>query len=319
MTEKKMFITGGAGFIGSHLVDRLLGEGNEVTVYDNLASGKLENIKYNMNENGFHFLKADLLDFETLKEAMKGHELIWHLGANTDIPSGIKATDLDLKNCTIATHDVLDAMRQNGIKKLIFTSTSAVYGDAPPIPLAETYGTILPISLYGAGKIACEGQISAYCHLFDMQAWMFRFGNVIGVRMGHGVIFDFIHKLERNPKELEILGDGNQNKNYFLVEDCIDGMLCAFHNSDNQCDVFNLGSESTVKVSAIAQIVVKEMGLKDVKFKYTGGKRGWPGDAPVVKFDLKKIRQLGWEAKHSSEEAVRIAARRILDSAGDKR
>ena len=158
MTEKKMFITGGAGFIGSHLVDRLLGEGNEVTVYDNLASGKLENIKYKMNENGFHFLKADLLDFETLKEAMKGHELIWHLGANTDIPSGIKATDLDLKNCTIATHDVLDAMRQNGIKKLIFTSTSAVYGDAPPIPLAETYGPILPISLYGAGKLACEGQ-----------------------------------------------------------------------------------------------------------------------------------------------------------------
>jgi UDP-glucose 4-epimerase len=318
MTEKKMFITGGAGFIGSHLGDRLLKEGNEVTVYDNLASGNLENIKQNMNKNGFHFLKADLLDFETLKQAMAGHELIWHLGANTDIPSGIKNTEMDLKNCTIATRNVLEAMRHNGIKKLIFTSTSAVYGDTPPVRLAETYGPLLPISLYGAGKLACEGQISAYCHLFDLQALMFRFGNVIGVRMGHGVIFDFIHKLERNPKELEILGDGNQEKNYFLVEDCIDGMFCALQSSNAQCDVFNLGSEATVKVSTIAQIIVEEMGLKNVRFKYTGGKRGWPGDAPVVMFNLKKIRQLGWEAKHSSEEAVRIAARRILDAAEAK-
>jgi UDP-glucose 4-epimerase len=314
----KHFITGGAGFIGSHLGDRLLGKGDEVTVYDNIASGKIENIKHNINRKGFKFIQADLLDFENLKQTMQGHEVVWHLGANTDIPSGINAPDLDLKNCTIATHNVLEAMRQNTIKKLIFTSTSAVYGDTPPISLAETYGPLLPISLYGAGKLACEGQISAYCHLFELQAWMFRFGNVIGVRMGHGVIFDFIHKLRQKPKELEILGDGTQNKNYFLVEDCIDGMFCAFQKSNSQCDVFNLGSETTVKVSAIAQIVVEEMGLKNVKFRYTGGKRGWPGDVPVVMFNLKKIRQLGWEAKHNSEEAVRIATRRILDNMRDK-
>ena len=157
-----------------------------------------------------------------------------------------------------------------------------------------------------------EGFISAYCHLFDLQAWMFRFGNVVGFGMGHGVIYDFIHKLEKNPKELEILGDGRQEKNYFVVEDCIDGMFCAFRNSNSQCDVFNLGSESTVRVSTIAQIVVEEMGLKNVKFRYTGGKRGWPGDVPVVRFDLTKMKQLGWEAKHSSEEAVRIAASRLL-------
>lgn len=312
MTEKRMFVTGGAGFIGSHLVDRLLKMGNEVTVYDNLVSGKVDNIKHHFGSKGFNFIQADLLDFGTLKQAMKGHELVWHLGANTDIPGGNKVIDLDLKNCTIATHNVLEAMRQNRIRKLLFTSTSAIYGEIQKMPTAEDDGPILPISLYGAGKLACEGLISAYCHLFDIQAWIFRFGNVVGTMMGHGVIFDFIRKFEKNPKELEILGDGNQEKNYFVVEDCIDGMLCAFHNCDNQCEVFNLGTESTVKVSVIAQIVVEEMGLRNVKFEYTGGRRGWPGDVPVVRFDLKKIKQLGWEARHGSEEAVRIATRRLL-------
>ncbi len=312
MSEKRMFVTGGAGFIGSRLVDRLIEAGNGVTVYDNLASGKVDNIKHNMGKDGFSFVQADLLEFETLKQAMERHQLIWHLGANTDIPGGNRVTDLDLKNCTVATHNVLEAMRQNRIKKMLFTSTSAVYGEIQRMPTPEDAGPLLPISLYGAGKLACEGLISAYCHLFDMQAWVFRFGNVVGARMGHGVIFDFIHKLEQNPKELEILGDGNQEKNYFLIEDCIDGMLCAFHDSDNQCEVFNLGSESTVKVSVIAQIVVEEMGLRNVRFRYTGGKRGWPGDVPVVKFSVEKMERLGWEAKHTSDEAVRIAARRLL-------
>lgn len=314
----KHFITGGAGFIGSHLVDRLLVEGNEVRVYDNLASGKADNIKQHIAKSGFSFIQADLLEVETLKRAIEGHDLVWHLGANTDIRGGNRVTDLDLKNCTVATYNVLEAMRQNGINKLLFPSSATVYGDAPTKTFAETSGPLLPISLYGAGKLACEGLISAYCHLFNMQAWIFRYGNVIGDRMGHGVIFDFIHKLEQNPKELEILGDGNQEKNYFLVKDCIDGMLHAFHNSESQCDVYNLGSESTIKVNAIAQVVVEEMGLRDVKFRYTGGRRGWPGDAPVVKFDLKKMKQLGWEAKHSSEEAVRIAARRILAQEGGR-
>ena len=319
MEEKKIFLTGGAGFIGSHLSDRLLEMGKEVTVYDNLFSGNMENIRHNMGITGFNFIKADLLDTKALKQAMKGHELVWHLGANTDIPSGIDDVQMDLKNCTIATHNVLETMRHLGIKKLLFTSTSAIYGEIEKMPTAETDGPILPISLYGAGKLACEGFVSAYCHLFDLQAWMFRFGNVVGSGMGHGVIYDFIHKLRNNPEELEILGDGTQEKNYFVVEDCIDGMLCAFNNSNKQCDVFNLGSESTVNVTTIARIVVEEMGLKDVRFKYTGGKRGWPGDVPVVKFDMSKIKRLGWEEKHSSEEAVRIAARRLLGKEGGNR
>jgi UDP-glucose 4-epimerase len=312
------FVTGGAGFIGSHLIDRLLSTAdyrlstNKVTVYDNLSSGKRENIEHQIGKDGFNFVQADLLDMKALKEAMQGHEIVWHLGANTDIPGGNKITDLDLKNCTIATYDVLEAMRQLGIEKILFASSACVYGDAPSIALDETYGPLLPINLYGAGKLACEGLISAYCHLFGIKAWIFRFGNVVGAEMGHGVIYDFIQKLKRNPKELETLGDGNQEKPFFLVEDCIDGMLRAFHNSNNQYDVYNLGCESFTKVTRVAQIVVEEMGLNNVKFKYTGGKRGWPGDVPIVHFSVEKMKKLGWKASHTSDEAVRITARRLL-------
>jgi len=308
----KYFVTGGAGFIGSHLVDRLMAEEGMVTVYDNLASGTKGNIEHHIGKEGFRFIQADLLDFETLVEAMKGHEVVWHLGANTDIPTGNRVTDLDLKNCTIATRNVLEVMRQLNINSLLFASSATVYGDAPQIALRETYGPLLPISLYGAGKLACEGLISAYSHLFGMRAWMFRFANVVGSRMGHGVIFDFIQKLRKNPKELEILGDGNQEKPFFLVEDCIDGMLCAFHNSDSQYDIYNLGCESFTTVTKVAQIVTEEMGLNDVRFKYTGGRRGWPGDVPVVRFNVDKMTKLGWRAKYTSDEAVRIAARRLL-------
>jgi len=307
------FITGGAGFIGSHLVDRLIKQGNKITVYDNLSSGSKENLEHHLGKKGFRFIQADLLDFDTLKQSMRGHDIVWHLGANTDIPTGNKITDLDLNNCTIATRNVLEVMKQLGIDKILFSSSACVYGDAPPIPLAETFGPLLPINLYGAGKLACEGLINAYCHLFDIRAWLFRFGNVVGVRMGHGVIYDFIQKLKKNPEELEILGDGNQEKNFFLVEDCIEGMLCAFQRSDSECDVYNLGCSFFSKVSKIAQIVVEEMGLKNVRFKYTGGRRGWPGDTPVVQFNVDKMKRLGWQARHSSDEAVRLATRRLLD------
>ncbi|MDI6814837.1 MAG: NAD-dependent epimerase/dehydratase family protein [Dehalococcoidales bacterium] len=306
------FVTGGAGFIGSHLVDWLMKEGNRVTAYDNLTSGRKENIKQHFDKENFRFIEADLLDFDTLKEAMKGHEIVWHLGANTDIPGGNRITDLDLKNCTIATWNVLEAMKQLEIDKILFTSSATVYGDAPSEPLSETFGPLLPISLYGAGKLACEGLITSFCHLFDLKAWIFRFANVVGARMSHGVIFDFIHKLRKNPEELEILGDGNQEKPFFLVEDCIEGMLIAFQNSTNQYDIYNLGCDSFTSITKVAQIVAEEMNLKNVRFKYTGGKRGWPGDVPVVHFSVEKMNKLGWQAKHSSDEAVRIATRRLL-------
>jgi len=308
----KYFITGGAGFIGSHLVDRLMAEGNQVTVYDNLVSGQKKWIEHHIGKSDFQFIQADLLDFETLKKSMKGHDIVWHLGANTDIPTGNKVTDLDLNNCTVATRNVLEAMKQNGMDKMLFASSACVYGDAPPVALAETFGPLLPINLYGAGKLACEGLISAYCHLFGIKAWLFRFGNVVGARMGHGVIYDFIQKLKNNPEELEILGDGNQEKPFFLVEDCIEGMLCAFQNSQTQYDIYNLGAGTFTKVTLIGQIVAEEMGLINVTFRYTGGKRGWLGDAPVVHFNVQKMKGLGWQESRSSDEAIRIAARRLL-------
>ena len=310
----RCFVTGGAGFIGSHLSERLLAAGNTVTVYDNLSLGRREWIEHLLPEPCFRFIEADLRDTEALQEAMAEHDLVFHLGANTDIPAGNQDTRIDLENDIIATYNVLEAMRQLGVCKLLFASSSTVFGEASIRPTPEAVGPLLPISLYGAGKLACEGLISAYCHLFGIQAWMFRFGNVVGARLGHGVIYDFINKLRNNPKELEILGDGKQEKNYFLVEDCIDGMLFAFHKANaKSCEVFNLGCESTIRATEIAHIVVEEMGLRDVRFRYTGSKRGWPGDVPVVIYDVGKMKELGWRARHTSAEAVRIAARRLLD------
>jgi len=314
----KYFITGGAGFIGSHLADKLLEMGGKVTVYDNLSLSSGDNIKHLKGKKNFKFIKKDLLDFPSLKKAMKGHNIVWHLGGNTDIVTGNKITDVDLKNCTIATRNVLEAMRQLKINKILFTSSACVYGDAGSVLLSESFGPLLPISLYGAGKLACEGLVSSYSHLFGIQALMFRFGNVVGERMNHGVIFDFVKKLIKNPRELEVFGNGKQEKPFFLVKECIRGMLCAldntkYQNDEKQYEVYNLGVKSFTSVTKIAKIVIKEMGLKDVKLKYTGGVRGWKGDVPVVHYDISKINKLGWMPSQTSDEAVKIAVQKILE------
>ncbi len=309
---RKYFITGGAGFIGSHLSELLFSEGNQVTVYDNLVSGNKINIKNLIGKSGFQFVQDDMLNDAALVEAMKGHDVVWHLGANTDIPTGNRITDLDLKNCTIATRNVLEAMRANKIDKVLFSSSACVYGDGASYALPETYGPLFPINLYGAGKLACEGLMSSYSHLFGINVWIFRFGNIIGDRMGHGVIYDFIQKLKKNSHELIILGDGKQEKPFLLVEDCISGMRCAFEKSNMRCDVFNLSAESFTNVARIAEIVTEEMGFKNVKFTYTGGTRGWPGDAPKLHFNVNKMKKLGWQANHTSDDAIRIAARKLI-------
>lgn len=308
----KYFATGGAGFIGSHLVDQLTSQGHEVTVYDNISSGRRDFVQHHFGKKHFQLIEADLLDFNSLKEAIANHDVIFHLAANPEARLGIENTELDLKQETIATYNVLEAMRVNGIKKIVFSSSGCIYGETPVIPLPEDYGPVLPISLYGAGKLASEGLISAFCHTFDMQAWIFRFANIVGGRTTHGVIFDFINKLKRNPQELEILGDGKQCKPYLHVKDCVDGIIYGFRNSHDKVNVFNLGCSTATDVTTIARMLVDEMGLKAVKFRYTGGDRGWPGDVPQVRFNVDKINSLGWKAKYTSDEAVRKAIKDIL-------
>jgi UDP-glucose 4-epimerase len=308
----KCFVTGGAGFIGSHLVDRLIAEGNQVTVFDNLSSGKKEFTERHLGKGNFKLIKADLLVLDKVKGTIGTHDVVFHLAANPEARWGIENTELDLKQETIATYNVLEAMRVNGVKKIVFASSGTIYGETPVIPLPEDYGPALPISLYGAGKLASEGLISAFCGTFDMQAWIFRFANVVGKRTTHGVIFDFIQKLKQDPSKLEILGDGKQCKPYLHVDDCIDGILFGFKNSHDKVNVFNIGCPTATNVTTIAKMLVEEMGLNEVKFKYTGGDRGWPGDVPQVRFNVQKMNNLGWKARHTSDEAVKKAIKDIL-------
>ena len=311
--KKRWFVTGGAGFIGSHVVDVLMKEQCRfVTVYDNLSSGKKELLEpYRKNKN-FRFYHEDLLKLKPLVRAIKGHDIVWHLAANTDIPGGYTKTDMDIKNCTVATYNVLEAMRQTNISPIIFASTGAVYGESITWPAKEHSGPLIPVSLYGAGKISSEAYIAAYASLYGIQAWVFRFGNVIGKRMSHGVIYDFIQKLRKDPHRLIILGDGKQRKNYFLVEECIDGMLYCYHRLKNTYNLINLGAETSTNVQKIAKIIIQEMGLKDVRIIIEGSPRAWPGDQPKVFLSVRAIRKLGWRAKHASDQAVRIATRRYL-------
>lgn len=307
----KAFVTGGAGFIGSHLVDKLIEGENTVTVYDDLSSGKKEFIEHHFQNDNFSFIQANLLDEKQVTKTIKDHDVVFHIAANPDVRLGEQKPDM-AKTDIIATYGLLDAMRENGIKKIVFSSSSTVYGETPPFPLKENYGPLLPISVYGAAKLAAEGLISSFCHTFDMQGWIFRFANVVGERGTHGVIVDFINKLERNPKELEILGDGKQKKPYLYVTECVDGMLFGFTRANEQINIFNLGCDTTTEVTRIGELIVEEMGLKDVTFKFTGGKRGWKGDVPQFQFDIKKINNLGWKAAHTSDEVIRMAIKDVL-------
>lgn len=310
--NNKIIVTGGAGFIGSHVVDKLLSCGNEVTVIDNLSSGRMEFIEHHIPDNNFKFVKLDMLELGKLTQAIKGADMIYHLAANPDVRLGAENTKVHLEQNIIVTYNLLEAMRMNKQQNIVFTSTSTVYGEASIIPTPENYGPLIPISLYGASKLACEALITSYCHTFDMRSWIFRFANIVGERGTHGIIIDFINKLKKNPHDLEILGDGQQRKSYIHVSDCVDAILFAVKNSHEMANIYNIGSNDTINSSEIGELIVKEMGLKDVKFTYTGGKRGWKGDVPRMLLSIKELQQLGWKPGNNSKSSVIAAARSTL-------
>jgi UDP-glucose 4-epimerase len=308
----RYFVTGGAGFVGMNLVQTLLGEENEVIVYDNLSSGKKEHLTAFLANPRFGFVQGDVLDEGKLTQSMDGADVVFHLAANSDIRPEAKSADIELQQGIIATFNVLRAMKRSAVRRIVFASSSTVYGDAKGQELTEDYGPLIPISFYGGSKLAAEALICAFCHMFEMKAWIFRLANIVGKGLTHGVIFDFLRKLAEDPGALEILGDGKQTKPYLHVTECVEGMLYGLSHADHTVNIFNLSPPDTVSVDRIAAIVAEEMGLKNVAFSYTGGNGGWKGDVPRVCMNSDRLRNLGWEAKMGSEEAVRASVREFL-------
>ena len=309
---QRVFLTGVAGFIGSHLLDKLISLGAEVTGYDNLSSGKKEFIAHHFGKESFRFVKGDILDYKKLNKYIRGHEIVFHLAANPNISYGTKHPDWDLKQETIATYNILEAMRLNKIKKIVFSSTSAVFGRAKIFPTSEDYGPLLPTSLYGANKLACEGLISAYVNTFGFQAWIFRFANIIGKRATHGVLLDFINQLEKHPRKLTMLSNGSPKKNFMLVEECIEAIIYILLRESNNINLFNLASFGQTTVGEIAEIIIQEMSKKNVHIKKGINEEGWPGDVVEMELDTTKLNKRDFRTKYNSTESVKIAVKKIL-------
>lgn len=310
--KNKILVTGGAGFIGSHLVDCLMQKGNRVTIFDNMSSGKIEFIKHHLENPDFTLIKGDLLDQDAIDRACEDIDLIFHVAANPDVRIGTSDTRVHFDQNILATYNLLEAMRKNNVIKIVFTSTSTIYGEASVIPTPENYGPLMPISLYGASKLACEALITSYSHTFDIQAWIFRFANIVGPRSTHGITVDFINKLRKNSTQLEILGDGMQEKSYLHVLECIDAILFVMAKSKENVSIFNIGAEDTISATDIGITIAEEMELSDVRFIYTGGSRGWKGDVPKMRLDIEKLNAIGWKPEYTSERSVRETARALL-------
>lgn len=312
----KVLITGGAGCIGSSMAEALTLDGHDVVVFDNLSSGKMEHIQALLNHRNFQLIEGDILDGAALAAAMDGVDIVHHMAANPDIKYAPgDPTDKDLNQNTLGTYRVLEAMRVTGVRRLAFASTSAVYGLAGTKPIPEDAPFPRPISLYGATKLACEGLICAFQNLFEFQCWIFRFANIVGAKTrkrGRTVLGDFIARLRDDPTRLLILGDGKQAKSYLLNEECVGAMRFALEHAHAPLNIFNLGCDDWVTVDRIAELVVDAMGLSGVRFEYTGGEGGWPGDVPRFRLDVSAINGLGWRAAHNSEEAIRIAIQASL-------
>jgi len=314
---RSVLVTGGAGFIGSHLVDALMVRGDYVCVFDNLSTGSMENVEHWLDHPNFTFIKGDLLSQSDLKKLeVDDYNVIFHLAANPEVRIGSIEPSIHFQQNVVATYNLLERVRMaGGSPILVFTSTSTVYGEALKIPTPEDYAPLKPISTYGASKLACEALISAYAYTYGFKAVILRLANIVGSRSRHGVIHDFIQKLRKKPNELEILGDGTQTKSYLYVSDCVEAILLATENPEKRVEVYNVGSEDQINVKTIAEIVIEEMGLKNVKLKLTGGVdggRGWKGDVKNMLLHISKIKSLGWKPKLNSKQAVRKTVREIV-------
>jgi len=313
----KATVTGGAGFIGSRLCEALAKLGRQVAILDNLSSGSRENLRELFKSRGVRLIVGDCKDPGDVRKAIAKAEIVYHFAANPEVRLELADPLTCFRENVYATHILLEAIRHSKVDMIVFASTSTVYGDAKVVPTPEDYSPLEPISIYGASKLGSEALIASYCHTYKKRALILRLANIVGPRSRHGVINDFIIKLRRNPKQLEILGDGRQTKSYLHIEDCVDAILKACETAEERFEVFNVGSDDQILVTRIAEILVEEMKLKDVKFKCTGGVeggRGWVGDVRNMLLDTAKLKSRGWMPRYCSEEAVRLAARSILST-----
>ena len=299
----RALVTGGAGFIGSHLVDRLLQTGQSVIAFDNLSTGQKSFLDNAKNNDRFELVEGDLLDEHQIESAMQGVDFVWHLAANADVRSGTDQPRRDLEQNTIATANVLEAMRKNEVCHIAFSSTGSIYGEASVIPTPEDCPMPVQTSLYGASKLACEGMISAYCEGFDMRAWIFRFVSILGERYTHGHIFDFYRRLLNDPDHLHILGNGKQRKSYLYIHDCLSAMFKAVEVAPDVVNVLNLGTDEYVEVNDSVDLITDHLGLTPER-SYAGGERGWIGDSPFIFLKCDRMRSLGWQPGHSIRDGI---------------
>jgi UDP-glucose 4-epimerase len=302
-THGRIFVTGGAGFIGSSLVDRLLAGGHHVVAYDNFSTGRREFVADALAHPAFRLVEGDTLDLPALTRAMAGCDTVFHLAANADVRFGLDHPKKDLEQNTIATFNVLEAMRANGITRIGFSSTGSVYGEASVIPTPEDAPFPLQTSLYGASKLAGEGLIAAYASGFGVEGCIFRFVSILGERYTHGHVFDFYKGLRRDPSVLRVLGDGTQRKSYLYIGDCLDAMLLAMEKTRGRVDVYNLGTNEYVRVNDSIGWICERLGVKPT-LHYTGGDRGWVGDNPFIFLETAKVRALGWEPKLTIRDGI---------------
>jgi UDP-glucose 4-epimerase len=311
MPAKRFFIVGGAGFIGSHFVDRLLSDSAtaQVTVFDNFASGRMGHIERHARDERLRVVQGDVKELEPLTEAMSGHDVVIHLASNPDIARAVQEPQVDFWEGTYLTQNVVEAMRRSTPKRILYASGSGVYGDLGLYEADEDFGPLVPISTYGASKLAGEALIASYCHMFGLTARVFRFGNVVGPRQTHGVGYDFVRRLSQNPAELEILGDGTQSKSYIHVEDVMSAVLLAHEHAVGTFSAYNVATGDYITVREIADLAVECMNLdpREVTYRFTGGNRGWRGDVPIVRLSTSRIRALGWTCKRMTREALKAS------------